>query len=482
MAVVEFEPAVARGSRAEDTSELFADLGLPAHGARLGALRHGARLGALRHGAPHGVLGDLAVMVTAAVTALSTGLSGSPLAVLLAVIVVWRVYSFAAQPAFERGLSFTPVIRLTQGLSAAAVTVVVLGVADQPAVHQSAIVLVVVAAVAMASTAVRRAVLSRTPTVLVGSSDQVNQLQLQWAGRRDVDVVETYRWAGSRDLTDQRSGVVADVLAAVARHGATSVVVAGGSSLSSPTVSHLAWSLQRAQVECLVVPELSGHADVVRLRRIGDQMALSLRARNDHLAMALVKSAIDRIGAVVGLIVLSPLLLIIAAAVRWDSHGPAVFSQVRTGRGGQPFRMYKFRSMVIDAESRLGDLLDRNEATGPLFKIAQDPRITRLGRFLRRSSLDELLQLVNVAKGEMSLVGPRPALPSETATYDPWTWRRLHVKPGVTGLWQVSGRSTLTWEESVRKDLEYVNTQSLRLDLSILVRTVSAVLRREGAH
>lgn len=201
-----------------------------------------------------------------------------------------------------------------------------------------------------------------------------------------------------------------------------------------------------------------------------------------HLVQAVVKTSVERVGAVVGLILLSPLLLGIAVAIRLDSHGPAVFVQVRTGRDGKPFRMYKFRSMVVDAESRLDDLIHRNEAAGPLFKIAEDPRITRLGRFLRSSSLDELLQLVNVAKGEMSFVGPRPALPSETDTYDASTRRRLDVKPGLTGLWQVSGRSTLTWEESVRKDLEYVNRQSLRLDLWILLRTVGAVLRREGAH
>lgn len=213
------------------------------------------------------------------------------------------------------------------------------------------------------------------------------------------------------------------------------------------------------------------------------RMARSLDTpTSGHVTKALFKSVVERVVATLGLLVLSPLLLIIALAIRLDSHGPAAFSQVRTGRDGRPFRMYKFRSMVVDAESRLGDLLDRNEAAGPLFKIAQDPRITRLGRFLRRSSLDELLQLINVAKGEMSFVGPRPALPSETATYDASTWRRLHVKPGLTGLWQVSGRSLLTWEESVRKDLEYVNRQSLLLDLSILLRTVGAVLRREGAH
>ena len=429
-----------------------------------------------------GVLGDLMIAATAASTVLLTSMAARPALVVLSMVVIWRAYSFAALPAFERARSFTPVLRFAQVLSVVAVAVVVAGVADVRPVHNASIVLAAVTAVAAMSTALHRVALRRTPAVLIGPATQVDELEQRWSDRRDVTVVDTYRWAGALDLSDHRPGIVGDVLAAVSRADATSVVLAGGSTLSSPAVSHLVWALQRAQVECLVVADVGRHAEIVGPRRIGDQVALALRAPTRSPASALAKSALDRSVAAVALVVLSPLLLVMALAVRWDSHGPAVFSQIRSGRDGRPFRMYKFRSMVMGAENRLGDLMERNEAPGPLFKIVDDPRITSFGRFLRRSSLDELLQLVNVVKGEMSLVGPRPALPCETATYDPWTWRRLHVKPGLTGLWQVSGRSTLTWEESVRKDLEYVNNQSLRLDFSILRRTVRAVFSGEGAH
>ncbi len=429
-----------------------------------------------------GVLGDVLIAATAVATILGTAMSARNALLLLAMVVLWRAYSFAALPAFERGRSFTPVLRFVQVLSGAAVVVVLAGVADVPVVQNASIVLAAVAAVAAVSTAVHRVALRRTPAVLIGPASHVAELEQRWSGRRDVEVVETYRWAGDLDMSDRRSCVASDVLAAVSRAGATSVVVAGGAALSSPAVSHLVWALQRADVECLVVADVDRHAEIVGPRRIGDEMALALRAPTNHPASALVKATIDRLGAALALVLFAPVLAAIALAVRWDSHGPAVFTQVRTGLDGKPFRMYKFRSMVVDAESRLGNLLDRNEAEGPLFKIVDDPRITAFGRFLRRSSLDELLQLVNVVKGEMSLVGPRPALPRETESYDPWTWRRLHVKPGLTGLWQVSGRSTLTWEESVRKDLEYVNNQSLRLDFSILRRTVRAVVSGEGAH
>ena len=211
------------------------------------------------------------------------------------------------------------------------------------------------------------------------------------------------------------------------------------------------------------------------------QVALAMRPPNDHLATAAVKSLLDRGVALVALLALSPVLLTIAVLVGLTSRGPVVFRQERTGRDGKPFTMYKFRTMVADAEEHLADLQLLNEGSGPLFKLSNDPRITRVGRILRRTSLDELPQLLNVLKGDMSLVGPRPALPRETSQYSQWVWRRLHVKPGITGLWQVSGRSHLTWEESIRLDLQYVNTWNLRLDLAILARTLRAVLARDGA-
>ena len=438
----------------------------------------GRRVSLVRQGS----VGATAVLVAAIVAAVAVD-SPRELGVgLVLVVVAWLTFSHLALPVFERATSFRPVLRFSAALGGAALVSVIAGVSQETAVHQAAIVLGTVAVVAALSTLAHRVALRRPPMVLVGPADEVERLAVRWADRRDVRVVDTYGWSDAIDLDEYRSDIVADVLASVTRHRASSVVVASGSALSSPALRHLAWTMQRAQVECLAVADMNEHAEDLQPRRVGDQVALSLRAPGDQLASALAKTTIDRVGAALGLALLSPLLAVIALAIRLDSPGAPVFSQIRTGRDGRPFRMYKFRSMVTDAESRLGDLMELNEGAGPLFKMAEDPRITRLGRFLRSSSLDELLQLVNVVKGDMSLVGPRPALPSETAAYDPWTWRRLHVRPGLTGLWQVSGRSSLTWEEAVRKDLEYVNHQSLRLDLSILLRTVGAVIRRQGAH
>jgi lipopolysaccharide/colanic/teichoic acid biosynthesis glycosyltransferase len=178
--------------------------------------------------------------------------------------------------------------------------------------------------------------------------------------------------------------------------------------------------------------------------------------------------------------VLAPPMLLVAVAVRLDG-GPALFWQRRIGVGGREFRMVKFRSMAVDAEERLAELRERNEGFGVLFKMHDDPRVTRVGAVLRRYSLDELPQLFNVLAGSMSLVGPRPPLPSEVAGYATDARRRLLVKPGMTGLWQVSGRSDLSWEESVRLDLRYVENWTIALDAKILFRTVHAVVRGNGA-
>ena len=186
--------------------------------------------------------------------------------------------------------------------------------------------------------------------------------------------------------------------------------------------------------------------------------------------------------AVVALLVLSPLLLLLALAIRLDSPGPAFFRQTRVGRDDAPFTMWKLRTMTCDAAAVAPDLVALNEASGPLFKIHRDPRITRVGRWLRRTSLDELPQLINVALGHMSLVGPRPALPSEVAAYLPDVRHRLVVRPGITGLWQVSGRSDLSWDDTVRLDQQYVDNWSLLLDARILLRTAGAVLSGRGAY
>ncbi|HEX2356782.1 MAG TPA: sugar transferase [Micromonosporaceae bacterium] len=194
------------------------------------------------------------------------------------------------------------------------------------------------------------------------------------------------------------------------------------------------------------------------------------------------KEVFDRVGAALALLVLAPVFVVIAAAVRLDSPGPVFFRQTRVGRDGRRFSMVKFRTMVVDADRLLADLEDRNEADGLLFKMRADPRVTRTGRVLRRYSLDELPQIINVVRGEMSMVGPRPPLPAEVERYEHHVTRRLLVKPGITGLWQVSGRSDLPWDEAVRLDLYYVHHWSPTMDLTIMAKTFSAVLRAAGAY
>jgi exopolysaccharide biosynthesis polyprenyl glycosylphosphotransferase len=410
-------------------------------------------------------------------------------AAVVALVGLWLVYSFAALRAFERARSFKPSIRFVELLGVASFACLVADVETTATVQHAAIAASSGPAVLAASALVHRRLLRRTPTILVGQIESVRWLQTRWTGRKDVNIVATCSWRSPHELApagsvsdDGLSEVAREVLTAVAERHATSVVIASGRALTSPALRHLAWALQRAEVECMVIADMSDHVEYLRPRRVGDQIALSLRAPNDHLMSLVVKSAFDRCAAALGLLLLSPLLLVVAVLIRLGSRGPAIFRQERSGRDGRPFRIYKFRTMVVDAELRLDELRARNEGAGPLFKLRDDPRITRLGRVLRRTSIDELPQLINVVKGDMSLVGPRPALPSETSQYSEWVWRRLHVKPGLTGLWQVSGRSALSWEDSIRIDLQYVNNWNLRLDFAILARTVRAVLARDGAH
>ena len=196
----------------------------------------------------------------------------------------------------------------------------------------------------------------------------------------------------------------------------------------------------------------------------------------------MLKRAIDETFAAVGLIILSPVLVAVAVAIKLDSPGPILFRQVRVGKNGRHFVLHKFRSMRVGAEQEQEKLAGLNEATGPLFKIRDDPRLTRVGKFIRRTSLDELPQLYNVLRGEMSLVGPRPPLPKEVEQYQEWHKKRLEIAPGLTGLWQVSGRSELTFDEMVLLDIYYIENWSPILDTSITLRTIPRVLFGDGAY
>ncbi len=194
------------------------------------------------------------------------------------------------------------------------------------------------------------------------------------------------------------------------------------------------------------------------------------------------KRVVDVLGALVAMVVFLPVIMVLAVVIKLESRGSVFYRSTRIGRGGRAFTFLKLRSMVQDADRNKHELKHLNETDGPVFKIARDPRVTRIGRFIRSTSLDELPQFINVLAGDMSLVGPRPPIPEEVSQYEPWQLRRLDVRPGITCLWQISGRSRIGFQEWMRLDLEYIKHQSLALDVKILLRTIPAVLSREGAY
>lgn len=274
-----------------------------------------------------------------------------------------------------------------------------------------------------------------------------------------------------------------DPVPALAATGATVLAVTGGAELGADGLKRLAWALEGTGVDLIVAPELVDIAGPrIEVRPLSGLPLLAIDEPGLSGPARLVKGATDRLIAFVLLLVLSPLLLVVALLVKLTSDGPVLFRQERVGRAERRFQMVKFRTMVTTAEDDLADLRGRNEHDGLLFKMREDPRVTPVGKRLRRYSIDELPQLWHVLTGEMSLVGPRPPLPSEVEQYGDDTRRRLLVKPGMTGLWQVSGRADLPWDEAVRLDLYYVDSWSPALDLVILWKTVNAVVRGTGAY
>jgi len=278
--------------------------------------------------------------------------------------------------------------------------------------------------------------------------------------------------------TDPRS-----VLRTVDDVGADVVAVASSPDLSGHALRRLAWALDERDVDLIVSPgivEVAGPR--LSIRPVAGLSLLHLERPAMRGGRMIIKRAIDRLLGSALFVLLSPLLAGIAIAVKLSSPGPVLFRQLRIGEDGRPFEMLKFRSMVVDAEERRTELAGVDEGNGVLFKIRADPRVTRVGALLRRYSMDEFPQLWNVVRGDMSLVGPRPPLPQEVIAYTDDATRRLRVRPGMTGLWQVSGRSDLSWEESIRLDLRYVDNWSLALDAIILWRTWRAVVGRSGAY
>ena len=278
-------------------------------------------------------------------------------------------------------------------------------------------------------------------------------------------------------------GGLGSVSAAVDQFGADTVAVLACPEMNGIRLRELAWELEETGTDLCVAPALIDVAGPrTTIRPVAGLPLLQL----DHPELAggkqVIKAVFDRMVAGLIMIALAPLFLVIAMAIRLDDQGPVFFKQTRVGRDGRTFKVFKFRTMVVDAEQRKLQLQALNEGAGALFKMRRDPRVTKVGASLRRWSLDELPQLFNVLKGDMSLVGPRPALPDEVARYGDHMRRRLVVKPGITGLWQVSGRSGLSWEEAFRLDLRYVDNWSIMLDLQILWKTFSAVTKGSGAY
>jgi exopolysaccharide biosynthesis polyprenyl glycosylphosphotransferase len=276
-----------------------------------------------------------------------------------------------------------------------------------------------------------------------------------------------------------------NVALAVSLAAADTVVVLSCPEIDGPALRRLAWQLERDEIDLIVASTLIDVAgDRTTIRPVDGLPMLHVEHPRLKGSSRVVKEAFDRVGALMLLTFSMPALVVLALLVKFGpgGQGPVIFRQERVGRDGRPFVLYKFRTMVVNAEARLQELRNLNDSDGELFKMRNDPRITPVGRWLRRLSLDELPQLMNVLKGDMSLVGPRPPLAREVASYPEDMRRRLVVKPGLTGLWQVSGRSDLSWDESIRLDLTYVENWSLVMDLAILARTVSAVVRSSGAY
>lgn len=273
------------------------------------------------------------------------------------------------------------------------------------------------------------------------------------------------------------------ILAAVDEYAVEALAVSSGSMLSPRVMRSLGWELQDRGISLIMAPALTDVAGPrIHTQPVNGLPLIHVSTPKLEGIKGFAKRASDVIGAGVGLLLLSPLFLVTAIAIRMESRGPIFFHQKRVGKGGEIFHMHKFRSMVPDAEAKKADLMDQNEGNGVLFKIVKDPRITKVGAFIRRYSIDELPQLWNVLVGEMSLVGPRPPVPDEVQAYEKHVHRKFLVQPGITGLWQVSGRSALSWEDSVRLDLYYVENWSLIQDMVILFKTVRAVLTSDGAY
>ncbi|MDQ3954830.1 MAG: sugar transferase [Actinomycetota bacterium] len=327
-----------------------------------------------------------------------------------------------------------------------------------------------------------------TRTIVLGANQEARAIARTleregWLGYSIIGFVDDQQPVG-HEVSDGHEviGRTSDLTDLVRAHQATLVLVAA-SAFDTSRLNRLFWELQDVDIDLQIT---SGTVDLLASRMVVQSVAgvplLYVKRPGMDKLQRTFKRTTDVIGSLSGLILLSPLLVLMALWIKLDSKGHVFFKQERVGRDGKRFTLWKFRTMIEDAEQRRAELEHLSEGPGLLFKLKEDPRVTSAGKRLRRYSLDELAQLWNVLRGDMSLVGPRPALPSEVEQYDDWIRNRLRVKPGITGLWQVSGRTETSFSDYVRHDLFYIQNWSFSLDLWILWRTLRAVISAEGAH
>jgi exopolysaccharide biosynthesis polyprenyl glycosylphosphotransferase len=323
--------------------------------------------------------------------------------------------------------------------------------------------------------------------IVVGSIDSVSRTISEWEEIDLVNIVGVCLSEADFGPEDVKGvpvlGSASDVASLTRRMKVDVVALHDVDKLGGLQLAKLQWALEDVGTQMsIITPMTNTVVDRARVRSVGRRLIVDVAYSKPSGMVALIKGFVDRSVALFGLLVALPVLAVCGALIKLDSRGPVIFKQTRVRENGRTFTMYKLRTMAEDAENRLEELLEFNEVGGGLFKMKADPRVTKVGNWLRRLSLDELPQLYNVVVGDMSLIGPRPALPSEVASYDQLARRRLAVKPGLTGLWQVSGRSNLSWDETVRIDHDYVDNWRPGRDLSIALRTVKAVLSKDGAH
>ena len=327
-------------------------------------------------------------------------------------------------------------------------------------------------------------------TVVVGSTDDVDYAirTLGADGRLGYQIVGT-------TLVDEDASPLEingrlyptthgpDAVARTAKALRADTILVAGAPKDASYIKRLAWELEGTAAELVLSSRIADVAGPrMSLHPVEGMPLIHVQIPRFDGGAYLLKRALDIVVAFVALVLFTPIAALIAIGIKIDDGGPIFFQQSRVGRDGREFKMLKFRSMRVDAEARLAELMASNDGAGPLFKMKEDPRVTRIGRILRKFSLDEVPQFWNVIRGEMSIVGPRPPLPSEVTAYDGTVFRRLYIKPGITGPWQVGGRSDLSWEESVRLDLRYVENWSVIGDLQLMWRTARVMLHPEGAY